>query len=173
MAYSTKLFGFAAVTGLTVFATASLAQAAEELTVLADQSQVIRLERAPGTIVIGNPSIADVTIQGNQLFLHGRAFGKTNVIVLDETGNALAEYNVNVDLEDNYNAVVFKGSAAGILQSTFTCKTNCEAALHIGDDKDTFKTVNEQQKSKLGIAQGQKAGDQAGGGNGGQNAPAQ
>ncbi len=172
MSLSSKLQGLAAATGVFFSAFMPQAQATEELTVYADQSQIIRLERAPGTVVVGNPSIADVTIQGNQIFLHGRAFGKTNIIVLDENGNALADYNINVDAQDDYSAVVFKGSPAGILQSTFTCKTNCEVALHVGDDAGTFKTVNEQQKNKIGIAQGQKSSDTAAGGTG-QNAPAQ
>ena len=128
MTYLTKLQGALAFACLGLLGSMPLAQAKEELTVSADHSQIVRMERAPGTIVVGNPSIADVTIQGNQLFIHGRGFGKTNVIVLDEAGNPLAEYAVNVQLED--------------------------------DDKDRFKLVQSQQNDKLGIAQGQKPGDE-------------
>lgn len=166
MTYLTKLQSTAAIAFLAIIGNMPLAQAKDELTVYADQSQIVRMKRAPGTIVVGNPSIADVTIQGNQLFIHGRGFGKTNVIVLDENGNPLAEYSVNVLLEDDYNVAVFKG---GGLQATYSCKTDCEAALHIGDDKDRFKLVQSQQNDKLGIAQGQKPGDDtSGGGQGGQ-----
>ena len=157
MTYLTKLQGALAFACLGLLGSMPLAQAKEELTVSADHSQIVRMERAPGTVVVGNPSIADVTIQGNQLFIHGRGFGKTNVIVLDEAGNPLAEYAVNVQLEDDYNVAVFKG---GGQQATYSCKTDCEAALHIGDDKDRFKLVQSQQNDKLGIAQGQKPGDE-------------
>lgn len=166
MTYLTKLQGSVAIAFVAILGHMPLAHAQNELTVYADHSQIVRLTRAPGTIVVGNPSIADVTIQGNQLFIHGRGFGKTNVIVLDENGNPLAEYAVNVELEDDYNVAVFKG---GGLQATYSCKTDCEAALHIGDDKDRFKLVQSQQNDKLGIAQGQKPGDDtSGGGQGGQ-----
>lgn len=140
---------------------AAAAGAADQITVLADQSQVIKLDKTPGTIVVGNPSITDVTIQGNQLFLHGRAFGKTNIIVLDENGSQIAEYNVNVAKTDDFEVTVFKGNtmAAYVTQSTLTCETVCEAALHIGDDPTTFKNIHEQQKNKLGIAQDQKPGE--------------
>ena len=158
--------------GLAFVTAASAAHSAEQLTIFADQSQIIRLDRAPGTIVVGNPSIVDVTIQGNQLFLHGRAFGKTNITVLDEGGNALGEYNVNVGLEDEFNTVVFKGVPGGVLRSTFTCQYDCEVVLHIGDDKDAFKVVHEQQKNKLGIAQDQKPGEEGKDG-GGQGDPSQ
>ncbi|WP_373505933.1 pilus assembly protein N-terminal domain-containing protein [Aestuariivirga sp.] len=173
MSIPTKLHAFSALMGLALFASVSSAHAAESLTVLADQSRIIRLDRAPGTVVVGNPSIVDVTIQGNQLFLHGRAFGKTNVMVLDDGGNALAEYNVNVGLEDDYSAVVFKGSPGGVLRSTYTCKGDCEVVLHIGDDKDAFKVVHEQHKNKLGIAQDQKPGEEDTDGGNGQNDPSQ
>jgi hypothetical protein len=155
----------------TALVAAAPAYAAEELSVIADQSQILRLDRPPGTVVVGNPSIADVTINGNQLFLHGRVFGRTNIIVLDEGGNALAEFDVNVTMVDSYDAVVFKGAEGGILQSTYSCKTECEAALRVGDDKDRFKTVLEQQKTKIGIGQGQKSGEEAA--SNGQSAPTQ
>jgi hypothetical protein len=171
MRHTFKLHAIAALGSFLLLAPLSPAMAAEELTVNADQSQVIRLDRAPGTVVVGNPTIADVTIQGSRIFVHGRVFGKTNVIVFDEAGSQLAEYNVNVTVEDAYNVVVFKPLAAGkpATRESFSCKTDCESALQIGDDADYFKMINEQQKNKLNLAQGQKPGDKAdnGGGNGG------
>lgn len=142
-------------------ASSSLALAAEEIQVLSDQSQIIKLDKAPGTIVVGNPSIADVTIQGSSLFLHGRAFGKTNLIILDDGGNVMAEYNVNVNSIDENAVTVFKAGAGGMVQATYTCKIDCEAALHIGDDVATFQNTLSMQKGKLGIAQGQKSGESA------------
>jgi Flp pilus assembly secretin CpaC len=132
---------------------------AEDITILTDRSQIIKLKRPPGTIVVGNPSITDVTIQGNQLFVHGRAFGKTNIIVLDDNGDMMKEYSVNVSNADDNAVTVFKAAAGGMLQSTYNCAIDCEVALHIGDDTGNFKTVLEQQKGKIGIAQGQKSGE--------------
>ncbi len=168
-----KLQGLAASSFLAILAFNVPASASEQLTVTTDQSQIITVNRAPGTVVVGNPTIADVTIQGNQLFVHGRVFGKTNIIVLDENGSQLAEYMVNVVLEDDYNVVVFKaGVGAGIQKESYTCKTDCESVFHIGDSLDYYKLINEQQKNKLGLAQGQKPGE-SGDGGGGQTPPAQ
>ena len=168
-----KLQGLAASSFLAILAFNVPASATEQLTVTTDQSQIITVNRAPGTVVVGNPTIADVTIQGNQLFVHGRVFGKTNIIVLDENGSQLAEYMVNVVLEDDYNVVVFKaGVGAGIQKESYTCKTDCESVFHIGDSLDYYKLINEQQKNKLGLAQGQKPGE-SGDGGGGQTPPAQ
>jgi hypothetical protein len=80
---------------------------------------------------------------------------------------------VNVVLEDDYNVVVFKaGVGAGIQKESYTCKTDCESVFHIGDSLDYYKLINEQQKNKLGLAQGQKPGE-SGDGGGGQTPPAQ
>lgn len=166
MTVSKKLLGLTTLSFLAVASLVLPASAAEQLTVNADQSQIITVSRAPGTVVVGNPTIADVTIQGNQLFVHGRVFGKTNIIVLDENGSQLAEYAVNVVVDDDFNAVVFK---AGVKES-YTCKTDCESVFHIGDHLDYYKLINEQQKNKLGLAQGQKAGE-TGDSNGGQSPP--
>ncbi len=131
------------------------------------------MDRTPGTVVVGNPTIADVTLQGNMLFVHGRVFGKTNIIVLDESGGQIGDYDINVVTEDPYNVVVFKaGVGESILKETYTCKTDCESVFHIGDSLDYYKLINEQQKNKLGLAQGQKQGESGGDGNG-QAAPAQ
>ena len=162
-----RIFGLAVLSGLATTLAAATASA-EEISVSADQSQVISLDRTPGTVVVGNPTIADVTMQGNLLFIHGRAFGKTNIIVLDENGNHLGDYDINVLTDDSYNVVVFK---PGVRQS-YTCKTDCEAVVQIGDSAEHYKLVLEQQKNKLSLAQGQKAGENGDGGSG-QAPPAQ
>lgn len=161
MASLFRTAGTAALAAAALLSAAALA-AAQELTVMADQSQIISLDRAPSTVVVGNPTIADVTIQGRMMFVHGRVFGSTNIIALDEAGQQLAEYQVNVAVRDDYNVVVYKaGVGASIQRESYSCKNECEAVFHIGDSLDYYKLVNEQQKNKLGLAQGQKTGDDA------------
>ena len=162
-----RISGLAVLSGLAATLVPAPALA-EEISVSADHSQVISLDRTPGTVVVGNPTIADVTMQGNLLFVHGRVFGKTNIIVLDENGNQLGDYDINVTMEDSYNVVVFK---PGVRES-YSCKTDCESVLHIGDSGEYYKLANEQQKNKLGLGQGQKPGENGDGGSG-QAPPAQ
>lgn len=157
MASLFRIAGTAAIAAAALISAHGLA-AAQELTVIADQSQIINLDRPPSTVVVGNPTVADVTMQGRMMFVHGRVFGKTNIIALDEAGRQLAEFQVNVVVRDDYSAVVFK---AGVVRESYTCKEDCESVLRIGDSPDYFKAVNDQQKNKLGLAQGQKPGDVA------------
>ena len=72
------------------FCSASAAFAAQELIIKTDQTQLINVSGNPGAVVIGNPSIADATVHGDKVFVHGRAYGSTNLIILDQDGNQLA-----------------------------------------------------------------------------------
>ncbi len=81
----------------------SASQAAQELIVKTDQTQLISISGTPGAVVIGNPSIADATVHGNKIFVHGRAFGSTNLIILDESGNQLTALDITVQMGGQNN----------------------------------------------------------------------
>lgn len=133
---------------------ASQAIAAQPMIVYTDQSKIIKLTRAPGIVVVGNPSIADATIQGNSVFLHGRGYGTTNIIILDEDGAQIADFEIDVQLGGANNVALFK---AGALQS-YVCAQDCETAMHVGDQPGYFKdVVLERNKDKIDLATGQKS----------------
>ena len=154
-----RLRAAAALASLSLLGNAAIAQAGEPITVYTDNSRILNVDRPPGTVIVGNPSIADITIQGNQVFLHARSYGTTNVIIMDENGNSLADYDVTVQTGGDDNVFVFK---AGVVKQTYLCAPDCETILHIGDDKDYFKEVASQQQSKVNIALGQKSGESTG-----------
>ena len=95
-----------------LLATAAAALAGEPVTARLDHSQIFTLARTPTTVVVGNPSIADVTLEGNNLYLHARAFGETNVLVLDDLGKQLANYDVTVETGGDNGVYVFKAGAS-------------------------------------------------------------
>ena len=56
-------------------------QATDDLIVKYDQSHLLRLPRPAAEIIIGNPAIADISVQfGNLLVITGKTFGITNII---------------------------------------------------------------------------------------------
>ena len=76
----------AAVVGVFAIATSG-ALAAELIDVTIDFAKVLKLDRPAATIVIGNPGIADASVEDEQtVVLTGKAAGTTNLIVLDEQG---------------------------------------------------------------------------------------
>ena len=71
--------------------------AAETVTVVLDQAQLMQLPDRVGTIIIGNPLIADVSLQaGGTMVITGKGYGATNIIALDRTGATLMTTTVQV-----------------------------------------------------------------------------
>ena len=124
------------------------AMAADQLTIMNDQSTLLALPDAPGTVVVGNPSIADATMAGKSLFLHGRSFGQTNLILLDKQGNLMKEYLINVAYDDPDGVVMFKPG----LRQSFSCAPNCESTIQIGDTNGWVKQVHENFNLKTSVS---------------------
>src|SRR4030081_3444321 len=72
-------------------ASQSAMAASNVVQVLVDQATLVRLDRPAAEIVVGNPSIADVSVQsGKVLVVTGKSFGETNLIVMDADGKVVA-----------------------------------------------------------------------------------
>ena len=143
--------------GLALLFVAGTARAGQEIIARLDHSQIFAMARVPATVVVGNPSIADVTIEGTNVFVHARAYGETNVLVLDEGGKQLADYDVVVQPGGGNGVYVFKAGAS----YSYICAPDCQSTLHVGDDTAWYDAVAKQQISRNNIALGQKSGEAA------------
>ena len=135
----------------------SAAFAAQELIVKTDQTQLINVSGNPGAVIVGNPSIADATVHGNKIFVHGRAYGSTNLIILDQNGNQLASLDVTVQLGGVNNLAVYKAGA----RYSYVCAPVCEATLQAGDQVDWFGDISKMNGKKSDAATGKSSGDSA------------
>lgn len=134
---------------------------AGDLIVRYDQSQLLRLPRPASEIIIGNPSIADVSLQGgNLLVVTGKTFGITNVIALDADRNVIQDQRVVVERDDKRVVNLHKGST----RFTYSCSPNCETNLTIGDDKAYFEMVQKHNTDKTRFSEGAADASGAGGG---------
>lgn len=146
-------YGRTLLTALTLAAVQGLggiASAGQLLTVDADKSQMLTVNATPGAVIIGNPSIADVTLQGNKVFVHGRNYGETNLVILDIEGQQIANFDVVTRQMAESSLVVYK---AGERQS-MTCAPTCEAQLQVGDTQRYFSSILEETKNKMELATG-------------------
>lgn len=130
--------------------------AAQELVIETDRTQLITISGNPGTVVIGNPSIADVTVHGNKIFVHGRAYGSTNLIILDEDGNQLSALEITVRLGGQNNLLVYKAGA----RFSYVCAPACEGTLQSGDSADFFGDISKMDAKKAGLATGKASTEQ-------------
>ena len=133
------------------------AYAGSHLTVLTDQTQMIALSQDPGTVVVGNPSIADVSVDGKRLFLHGRGYGNTNIIILDVQGNQLANFDVSVTHDASAELAIFSANSSPAehpSRYSYACDPLCQKTVIAGDNPAFFSEIAGMNSQKYSLATG-------------------
>lgn len=123
---------------------------AHDLTVIYDQSRLLRLPEPIEKVVIGNPSIADVTVNGTySLVLTGKSFGTTNLIVLGQSGEVVLEERIIVRADEAYAIRVYRGTS----RQTYVCSPFCSPSLTAGDDAGFFESVASSSQKKRDLSE--------------------
>lgn len=121
---------------------------AEAVSVVLDQARLLRLPDRVSTIIIGNPAIADGTLQsGGILVVTGKGYGTTNLMVLDAKGAVIAEHMITVSAPNN-GLTVFRGAE----RETLSCAPNCQRTLVPGDSQAVFEAVASQNGTRNGLS---------------------
>ena len=121
-------------------------QASGRIDLISDLASVLRLDRPAGTIVVGNPVIADATMSDEgTLVLTGKAPGTTNLVVLDKDGAELLNKVVRVSSYPPRPTTIFYGAR----RQTFSCiPGHCEPVLTVGDEAAHFNQAREQIQAR-------------------------
>lgn len=121
----------------------------DTLTVFLDHAKIIRLPEGTQTVIIGNPFIADITVQRNGIVVvTGKSYGATNLIALDPQGLLLAESMISVQAPADSVVVVQRGLA----RESYSCTPNCQPSLRLGDAAEYFGAVGGQATQRSGLA---------------------
>lgn len=125
---------------------------AETVTVSIDEARILQLPDQVATIVIGNPLIADASLQrGGVLVITGKGYGATNLLALDRGGRIVLDQTVRVLGPATAGLVtVYKGAD----RESYTCTPECEPRLTLGDQKQYFTDTLGQINARVGQAQG-------------------
>lgn len=112
------------------------AAADEAIAVHLDQAKILKLPDRAATVVIGDPLIADLSIQPGALaILTGKSYGATNVVVMDRSGAVLMEREIEVKAPQERMIMVYRGST----RQTYSCTPDCSPRATLGDtSKDDF-----------------------------------
>jgi hypothetical protein len=99
-----------------------------------NKTQMLRLPASAGSVIIGNPAIADVTVHSPQLIMVvGRGFGETNLIVLDRAGQTMVDADIQVTSITPSNGVrLFKAN----VRETYSCAPYCQPSPVLGDSAE-------------------------------------
>lgn len=123
--------------------------APQVLTVVLDQARLIKLPDRVATLVIGNPLVADATLQpGDIAVLTGKSYGSTNLMALDHSGNVLMQRMLRVKAPQQ-DVSVYRGME----RTTYSCTPKCEPRIMLGDSDKVFTSVLGQAMTRNGQAQ--------------------
>lgn len=137
----------AAALGVTCAALLAGAAQAAEFQVEVNKSKALHLGQPAATVMVGNPTIADVTVEGAKLvYVMGRNFGRTNIVALDSDGVTILDINVSVVSQEASTVTLTRGSG----QYSYNCTPRCERVPTVGDSPDAFEELVKQTTTVAG-----------------------
>jgi hypothetical protein len=121
----------------------------DTVAVMIDHAKVVRLPERTQTVVVGNPMIADITVQRNGIVVvTGKSYGITNVIALDGAGSLIAESFITVQAATESVVIVQRG----LERESYSCTPNCQPSILLGDSSKYFSEVGGQAGQRNGFA---------------------
>ena len=94
---------------------------AEGLVVMLNHSQRLNLSGAAANVVVGAPSIADVTVvDSHTLYVQGRGYGSTDIVVTDRQGRTIYSGEVTVGVPGRSVALY-----RGVKRADYACAPAC------------------------------------------------
>ncbi len=100
-----------------------------------DHARVLRVVGDIATIIIGNPAIADASMpDSGTIILTGKSYGETNIVMLDQEGEIVAEQTLRVTVRGQSLVSVYRG----VQRTTLSCAPTCEIRPTPGDNSDAM-----------------------------------
>jgi hypothetical protein len=125
-------------------AAAEPAAPTDPLVVVLDQARIVKMPENVATIVVGNPLIADVSVQaGGMLVITGKGYGVTNLVALDRAGKMLMNEAVQVQGPPDA-VVVYRGAT----RESYSCTPSCDRRITLGDTPDFFDATISQTSTR-------------------------
>jgi Flp pilus assembly secretin CpaC len=123
----------------------------DRIAVYVDQAKLVKLPAKVSTIVVGNPLIADVTLQsGGIVVVTGKGYGATNFIAMDRNGEVLVDRQIQVEGPTDQLVTVYRG----VERESYSCAPICQRRVTLGDGETYFKSAIDQAGSLSGQASG-------------------
>ncbi|MBP7650580.1 MAG: pilus assembly protein N-terminal domain-containing protein [Phenylobacterium sp.] len=119
-------------TALAVLALAAQVSVAGAATISAVMDQGVRISLPAGArdVLIGNPAIADINvIDSRTAIVQGRAYGVTNLMIIDARGRTIQNNQVVVSGPEVNRVSIYQGPNSGALAANvanYSCAPRCE-----------------------------------------------
>lgn len=102
----------------------------EVLTITQNKLHILKLSQSGVTAIIGNPTLVDITVQNPKvIFLFGKIVGETNLIVLNNNGSEIVNYDLIVTPELARHVTINRGVyTSSIMSCGYRCETIIETS---------------------------------------------
>ena len=125
---------------------------ADPFKVQVDQTVALKLAAPANSVIVGNATVADVAVHdANTLLITGKAFGTTNLVVLDRSGRTIWENTLAVVGGAESELTIVRGDGT----YTFSCVGKCRATPMVGDVPEHFQEVMQTVTVKANSAKGE------------------
>lgn len=132
-----KRIGQAALIATATLLVAAPASASETIRVLMNQAKIVKLARPADTIVIGNPNIADASVQdASTIVLTGKGFGVTNLVILDADGLPIVDEQVVVSRNVADSVRIYRRAEVQTLSCTPFCESSFKTEAESASEKE-------------------------------------
>lgn len=122
-----RLAGLAAAGFGGLLAVAAPAQADNQIKVYMDHARILKLDRPVDKVIIGNSSVADVTVADpTTIVLTGKAFGTTNLVILGKNGQAIVDKDVLVSIDEENTVRVYRQAERSVLSCSPFCEVHAD-----------------------------------------------
>jgi Flp pilus assembly secretin CpaC len=124
-----------------LIASAAMPAWAEGIEVTMNQAKIIKLSRAADTIIIGNPEIADASVQdASTVVLTGKGFGVTNLVILDDTGAPIIDEQVMVSRSTASTLRIYRRASV----QTLSCTPYCESSYKTDAERQSEEDMSSE-----------------------------
>jgi len=107
-----------------------------------NEAKIVRLARPADTIVIGNPAIADASVQdATTIVLTAKGFGVTNLVVLDGEGNPIVDEQVTVTRQTASSVRIYRRADV----QTLSCTPYCESSYKTDAERTSESEMSASQ----------------------------
>lgn len=132
---------------------AAPAPSTTSLRVMLDFATLAKVPAGTQTLIIGNPMVADASVQRNNVMvITGKSYGTTNILALDRDGRPLEQITVSVSRTRNRMLTVQRG----LDRETYSCQPRCEPVMALGDSPAMFNGINGEINTRNAASGGGK-----------------
>ncbi|OXT01813.1 hypothetical protein B7H23_02350 [Notoacmeibacter marinus] len=126
----------ASITTTALFVVAGIpAHAADGIAIDRGNARIVKLVEPAETVIVGEPSIADVTVKDSRtLVLTGRTYGSTNLVVFNAAGEPIVDQPIVVSRQGKGSVRLYRRNDVEMMTCLPVCEKDTIGGESVGEE---------------------------------------